>query len=138
MAFSSFIIAILANGNGLRYFAMNIMLPCVFSSYVVSLSWISTSLPQPRAKRAAALALISSVANSAHIFTSFLYWDEAAPRYLAAMSFNCGVTINGILTAIVMRMILMRLNRQLERGEFKPASMKDITSLGLNTFRYII
>jgi MFS family permease len=56
-----------------RYVAMMLMVPGVYTGYVVALAWISNSLPRPAAKRAAALAFINAISNTSSIYASYMY-----------------------------------------------------------------
>ena len=61
---------------------MMLMVPGVYSGYVVGLAWISNCLPRPPAKRAAALALINAISNSSSIYASYMYGADAGePEY---------------------------------------------------------
>lgn len=79
VAVIAFIIAASTIKTGPRYFAMMIMVPGIYTGYVVCLAWISNSIPRPPAKRAAALALINAVSNASSIYASFMYVGK--PRY---------------------------------------------------------
>lgn len=73
----AFIIAATTDKIGPRYLAMMLMLPGVYSGYVVGLAWISNSLPRPPAKRAAALAFINAISNTSSIYASYMYYKSA-------------------------------------------------------------
>ena len=77
----AFILAAATTSTAPRYVAMMLMVPGVYTGYVVALAWISNTLPRPPAKRAAALAAINAVSNTSSIYASYLYPDSAAPRY---------------------------------------------------------
>lgn len=62
-----FIIAVATTSIAARYVSMMLMVPGVYTGYVVALGWISNPLPRPPAKRAAALALINAVSNASQI-----------------------------------------------------------------------
>lgn len=47
-----------------------------------------------------------------------MYPKSAAPGYVIAMSVNCATSFMAILAAIVLRFMLVRLNRKLEQGVF--------------------
>jgi hypothetical protein len=68
---ASFIIAASTTATAPRYFAMMLMVPSVYTGYVVALAWISNTLPRPPAKRAAALAAINAVSNCSSIYASY-------------------------------------------------------------------
>ena len=94
----AFIIAASTTTTAPRYVAMMLMVPGVYTGYVVALAWISNTLPRPPSKvcsstmqfesrilmglqRAAALAAINAVSNSSSIYTSYMYPESAGPRY---------------------------------------------------------
>ncbi|RAL05491.1 putative MFS transporter [Aspergillus ibericus CBS 121593] len=114
---AAFIIAATTTSIGPRYFSMMLMVPSLYTGYVVALGWISSTLPRPASKRAAALAGINCVSNASSIYASYMYPDSDAPRYITAMSVNCVTAFVAILSATALRFILVRLNKKLDRGE---------------------
>ncbi|KAK3325206.1 major facilitator superfamily domain-containing protein [Apodospora peruviana] len=116
VAVVAYIIAATTNHLAPRYLSMMLMVPSVYSGFVVALAWISNTLPRPPAKRAAALAFINAVSNCSSIYASYLYPNSAAPQYTVAMVVNCCTAATAIITATVLRVILVRLNKKLERG----------------------
>ncbi|KAI5777933.1 major facilitator superfamily domain-containing protein [Geopyxis carbonaria] len=116
-AIPAFIIAATTSALAPRYLAMMLMVPGVYSGYVVALAWISNCLPRPPAKRAAALAAINAVSNSSSIWSSYYYPKSAGPQYRVAMGINCGTALLAFVSASWLRIRLGRDNRRLERGE---------------------
>lgn len=114
---AAFIIAAATTGTAPRYVSMMLMVPSFYSGYVVALGWISSTLPRPASKRAAALAGINCVSNASSIYASYMYPDSDAPRFIPAMSVNCATAFIAIISATVLRFMLVRLNRKLDRGE---------------------
>ncbi|KAK7923210.1 MFS transporter [Apiospora marii] len=112
------IIAATTTSLGPRYLSMMLMVPSVYSAFVVALAWISNTLPRPPAKRAAALAFINAVSNSSSIYASYMYPKSAAPGYVIAMSVNCATSFMAVVAAVVLRFMLVRLNRKLDQGVF--------------------
>ncbi len=112
----AYIIGATTSSIGPRYLSMMLMVPSVYSSFVVALAWISNTLPRPPAKRAAALAFINAVSNCSSIYASYLYPDSAAPGYTAAFVVNCITSFIAICAATVLRFILVRLNKKLDQG----------------------
>lgn len=96
---------------------MALQIPGLYSGYTTALAWISNTLPRPPAKRAAALGFINAVSNAPAIYTSYLYPSKAAPQYEAAFIHNCLMAAMSIVAAGVLRVMLARLNRKLDRGE---------------------
>ncbi|KAL9617215.1 MAG: hypothetical protein Q9160_007976 [Pyrenula sp. 1 TL-2023] len=117
VAVVAFIIAAATTATAPRYLAMMLMVPGVYTGYVVALGWISNTMPRPPAKRAAALAAINAVSNTSSIYASYMYPSSAGPRYVVAMSVNCATAAIAIIAASVLRVLLVRLNRKLDRGE---------------------
>lgn len=112
------IIAATTTTLGPRYLSMMLMVPGVYTGYVVALAWISNTLPRPPAKRAAALAFINAVSNTSSIYASYMYPNSAGPRYIIAMSVNCATSVMAICAATVLRFMLVRLNKKLEQGVY--------------------
>lgn len=46
-----------------------------------------------------------------------MYPDTAGPRYIVAMSVNCVMAFMAIVFATILRFVLVRLNKKLDRGE---------------------
>lgn len=70
---ASFVLAAATTSTAPRYLAMMLMVPSIYSGYVIALTWISNTLPRPPAKRAAAIAAINAVSNASSIYASYMY-----------------------------------------------------------------
>lgn len=106
------------DATAITYLTMNSpQIPGLYSGYTTALAWISNTLPRPPAKRAAALAFINAISNATSIYTSYLYPKSAKPRYEGAFIHNCLMAALAIVAAGVLRMMLARLNKKLDRGE---------------------
>ncbi|KAI4167871.1 MAG: hypothetical protein LQ343_006830 [Gyalolechia ehrenbergii] len=88
-AVAAFIIAAVTTKTAPRYLAMMLMIPGVYTGYVVALAWISNTLPRPPAKS----------------------------QKVVAMSVNCVTAFIAICAATLLRFILVHLNKKLDRGE---------------------
>ena len=85
------------------------------SVYNVNYAWVSASIPRPRAKRAASLAIINLMSGGAtHFYTSYLFPDSGAPRYFLGGSVLSVAVCLCACTALVIRFYLVRLNRKIE------------------------
>lgn len=131
VAIVAFILAATTTAFAPRFISMLLMVPGVYSGYVVCLVWISNTLPRPPAKRAAAIAAINAVSNASQIWSAYYYPKSAAPGYVLAMGLNCGSAALAILGAVVLRGMLKRENERLDRGE------KSSDGLG-EGFRYLL
>ena len=122
-----------------RYASMFLMTLGVYSAFNVTLSWVSSTIARPKAKRAAALAMVNSLANCTHLFTSYLYPNSQKPRYLTAgitLSLFCGLCA---AVAIVLRFWLSWENKKLDRAEgFSGAGDEDEDHIRQKGFRYTI
>ncbi|KAI9701182.1 MAG: hypothetical protein M1836_001851 [Candelina mexicana] len=118
VAVAAFILAAATTATGPRYVAMMLMVPGVYTGYVVGLAWISNTIPRPPAKRAAALAAINAVSNTSSIYASYMYPPSDGPRYVLAMAVNCGTALIAVISATVLRVILRNLNRRLDAGKY--------------------
>lgn len=118
VAVAAFIIAASTTAVAPRYLSMMLMVPGIYTGYVVALGWISNTMPRPAAKRAAALAAINAVSNTSSIFASYMFESKYSPRYVLAMSLCCVTAFIAVLCATALRFILVRLNKKLDRGEW--------------------
>jgi len=78
-------------------------------------AWISNAIPRPPAKRTVSLAFMNSIGNMASIWTPFTYTTE--PYYRMALGIVIGLMAVAAAGACVLRWLLMKMNRQLERLE---------------------
>jgi hypothetical protein len=111
-----FIIFMTTDSFGPRYFSFFLM-NFVFAQNGTLYAWISNAIPRPPAKRAAALAFINSVGNSASIWTPFTYWPSSAPHYRPALGICVAMEVLALICFVGMRLYLQNQNRQLERLE---------------------
>jgi hypothetical protein len=72
LAIIGMVIFMTTKGFGPRYFSFFLMM-FVFTINGTQFAWISSSIPRPPAKRAAALAIMNALGNSTSIWTSFTY-----------------------------------------------------------------
>ncbi|KAK3378575.1 major facilitator superfamily domain-containing protein [Podospora didyma] len=137
VAIVAYIIAATTTATGPRYLSMMLMVPSVYSGFVVALAWISNTMPRPPAKRAAALAFINAVSNCSSIYASYLYPTSAGPHYTLAMVFNCCTAFVAVLAATGMRMILVRQNKKLAAGIFVDGAINTRPGdSAVNAFRF--
>ncbi|KAK3309149.1 major facilitator superfamily domain-containing protein [Chaetomium strumarium] len=137
VAVAAYIIAATTTQVAPRYLSMMLMVPSVYSGFVVALAWISNTMPRPPAKRAAALAFINAVSNCSSIYASYMYPKSADPQYTVAMVVNCVTAFVAICAATVMRMVLVRLNRKLDAGIWVEGAINAVPGEGVvNGFRF--
>jgi len=138
---AAFILAAATTSTAPRYVAMMLMVPGVYTGYVVALTWISNSLPRPPAKRAAALAFINAVSNSSSIYASYMYPQpkKGQPNLTLPLSVDCATAALAIVMTVIMRIILGRLNKKLDRGEHVEGAINAVPGSGAkNVFRFLV
>jgi hypothetical protein len=119
-----FIVFMTTDAFGPRYFSFFLM-NFVFAQNGTIYAWISNAIPRPPAKRAAALAFINSIGNSASIWTPFTYWPSSAPHYRPALGICIGLEFLALACFLGMRWYLVRQNRELELLEREDGELTD-------------
>ncbi len=104
--------------TGGRYFSMFLMTAGSYAPYNLCVSWVSSSLPRPRAKRAAALAIVNFMsAGVAHFYTSYMFPDSQAPRYYVAGGIMSGACLLCGCLALYIKYYLKAQNAKFEAEE---------------------
>ncbi|KAI8624996.1 MFS general substrate transporter [Xylariaceae sp. FL1651] len=129
------IIAVSTLNIAARYVAILLLPGSIYGAAVVILSWITGSLSQPTAKRAAAIGLINSLCNTHNIWGSYLFFN--APRYIVAFVVFIVATGLAIAFATVTRIYLQQQNAKLDRGE-DPGKHGPTEAQIAGGFRYIL
>ena len=131
-----FIISCAATGIGPRYFGAMIMLPGIYTGFNMAMVWTANTMYRPAAKRAAAVAFVNAFSTICSIYGSYLYPNDAGPRFVLAFSVNAGMALLAILAATVLHFVLKRENRklELEEQEAERAGQADAVGKG---FRYL-
>ncbi|KAI1774304.1 major facilitator superfamily domain-containing protein [Hypoxylon cercidicola] len=111
------IIACAAEGIGPRYFGAMIMLPGIYTGFNMSMVWTANTNNRPPAKRAAAVAFNNALSGVSGIYSSYLYPNNASPRFVLAFSVNAGMALVAVIASTVLRFVLKRENRKLEQKE---------------------
>lgn len=104
--------------TGGRYFSMFLMTAGSYSPYNLCVSWLSSSLPRPKAKRAAALAIMNLMgAGVAHFYTSYMFPDSQQPRYYAGGGIMSGACLLCVVMALVIKWHLRKENKRMDEEE---------------------
>jgi MFS family permease len=142
VAVVAFILCAATHSTAPRYVAMMLMVPGVYTGYVVTLAWISNSLPRPASKRAAALAFINAVSNTSSIYASYMYPQPPKgqqPNLTIPLSVDCATAALAIVMAAIMRVVLTRLNKKLDRGEHVEGAINGVPGVAQeNGFRFLV
>lgn len=98
-----------------RYVA-TFMMMSVYGSFGCILSWVSTTLPRPSAKRAVAYAVVNAGSNLASIYASYFYPATQGPQYWQANIANVAFSGMCILLSTLLHFILRRRNKKLDQA----------------------
>jgi MFS family permease len=128
---AGYIIAASSLNFGARYFSLFLMLAGVYGSYNVALAWISSTLPRPIEKRAAAIAIVNTVGNFAQIYSPYLYPTTDGPRYLTAMIANSCFCLACLAATLGLRWCLKRENAKLVQLELQQSSRLELEKITL-------
>lgn len=110
--------AMFVPSTGGRYFSMFLLTAGSYAPYSLCVSWLSASLPRPRAKRAVALAIVNVMAAGvAHFYTVYMFPDWQKPRYYIGGSMMAGACLVCGCMAIFIKYYLKGLNTKLEEEE---------------------
>lgn len=110
-----FIISAVTLNVAARYIS-TFMMMSIYGSFGCILSWVSTSLPRPRSKRAVAYAVVNAGSNFASIYASYFYPASQGPRYWQANVANVAFCGMCIVMATWLHFVLRARNHRLEKA----------------------
>ncbi|ATY64672.1 Major facilitator superfamily transporter [Cordyceps militaris] len=110
-----FVICMSTSNVPARYIALFLQTSS-YAGYIVFYSWIASSFPRPPAKRAVAIAIINAFAQLGNVAGSYVWSlkEHGYRKSYAIVLSMFGVTIFG---AWIVRLMLISLNKQLEKSE---------------------
>lgn len=117
-----------------------------FGVYSTTYTWLSSTIPRPPVKRAAAIGIANSFANLASLYANYFWLDEYAPLFRE--SWGCTLAFQAVAFGSIaaLQYILKRGNRNFEKisRETDPDDAAAMAQLDddaqravLNGFRYI-
>ncbi|KAH7151510.1 major facilitator superfamily domain-containing protein [Fusarium sp. MPI-SDFR-AT-0072] len=117
-----------------------------FGIYSTTYPWLSSTIVQPRVKRAASIGIANTLANSASLFANYFWLDQYGPDF--RVSWACILAFQGLGFACIMglRYSLKRANKAFDElsatvDETSEESVnrldKDSQRAVLNGFRFI-
>ncbi|CAO1631491.1 unnamed protein product [Sympodiomycopsis kandeliae] len=118
-----FIIASATSNIGARFFAMFIMASS-YAGYVITLSWVSNSIPRPAYKRAVALALANCISNTGNIVGSYIYPEKWGPSYWQSFTISAACFLVTIALGAWLKWHLTQLNKELDRSRGETGQQK--------------
>jgi MFS family permease len=119
-----FVISMCTLNVAARYVALFLQ-AASYAGYIVFYSWISTSFPRPPAKRAVAIALINAFAQLGNVAGSYV-WNLEENGYRKSYGIVTAMFGTTIVGALVFRMMLSNLNKQLEEQDQARVTQPDV------------
>jgi hypothetical protein len=100
-----------------RYIGLVLIVSGTYSGLNLQLSWETTVVPAPRAKKAALIAIANCISQSSHWFSPYFYPTSQEPYY----RMGGGLLIVGCFLTVVSAFAVMwrakRLNKKLDEQE---------------------
>ncbi|KAL5334759.1 major facilitator superfamily domain-containing protein [Aspergillus crustosus] len=128
-----YIIAMTTRTTAPRYISMFLMTTGYASGFVM-LAWISSTIPRPPAKRAAAIAIINAMGNIGSIPGSYIFPSIYGPYYVKSFGAELAILAFGCVCALSLRTYLRYLNKKLEAEE---AQVVQSQNQDVKPFRYM-
>ena len=96
-----------------------------YGGFVISQSWVVSSIARPPSKRSVALAWFNGSTNLANLAGSYFFVsDRYGPTYRASFGMILAMFAATIVLTVVLRVYLVIQNRNLERYAADPASVR--------------
>ncbi|KAL4875791.1 major facilitator superfamily domain-containing protein [Aspergillus karnatakaensis] len=111
-----YVIAMTTRSTAPRYISMFLMTTGYASGFVM-LAWISSTIPRPPAKRAAAIGIINAMGNIGSIPGSYIFPAKFGPYYVKSFGAELAILAFGCVCAFTLRTYLRYLNKKLEQEE---------------------
>ncbi|KAI2997176.1 Flavofamily protein [Aspergillus niger] len=95
------------------HYTFTFMICCgTYGVYATTYAWLSSTIVQPPAKRAAAIGMANTCANIASLFANYFWLDQYEPTY--RVSWGCILAFEwlGMGCILVLRVLLNRANRR--------------------------
>jgi len=114
-----FIISMATSNVAARYVALFLQASS-YAGFIVFYSWIASSFPRPPAKRAVALAIVNAFSQLGNVAGSYVWGmkENGFRKSYGVVTAMFGITIVGCW---VFRVILVRLNKRLDKGDLTAA-----------------
>jgi MFS family permease len=134
------------NNHWARYAFTFLVCAGTFGVYSTTYTWLSSTIPRPPVKRAAAIGIANSCANLASLFANYFWLDQYAPNF--RVSWGCTLAFQALafFSIVALRFVLRRGNKRFEQAirETDPDDTAAMAQLDedsqravLNGFRYI-
>jgi hypothetical protein len=121
-----YLILATVHSNGVRYFGVFLAAAGVFPAIANILSWVVNNQGTDT-KRGVALALMNIVGQCGPLLGTNVFPTREKPYYTRGMAICCGFMFFNAVLTILLRTLLVRENRRLEREERAMSSDQDMS-----------
>ncbi|RYP82662.1 hypothetical protein DL769_001569 [Monosporascus sp. CRB-8-3] len=98
---------------GARYFAMVLFVGATYGVNNITLAWGAATLGQTEEKKAAAIAIATTLGNLSFVYTLYLWPDRDTPLFRMAMVASICFSLGVVICAWTLRFDLSRANRKI-------------------------
>ncbi|KAL0944930.1 allantoate permease [Colletotrichum truncatum] len=129
-----------------RYAMTFLVCAGTFGIYSTTYPWLSSTIVQPAVKRAAAIGIANTLANSASLFANYFWLDHYGPSFRVSWACILAFQVLGLTCITGLRLCLKKANRRFETlcDQIDPNNEdalnrldKDSQRAVLNGFKYI-
>jgi MFS family permease len=137
LAFIGNIIVVSTTSIPARFVGLFLMPMGANSAFILVVTWGANSFPRPFVKRSSVVALLSTVANTASIYGTYMYPNTDAPRYVPGGSATAAVSVLVVLIALAIRLWHRKINKRLAQQEMADSYGRTDSLPVEKGFRYI-
>lgn len=124
-------------------------LVCVgtFGIYSTTYTWLSSTIPRPPIKRAAAIGIANTLANLASLYANYFWLDEYEPTFQVSWGILLAFQALALACILTLRFTLQRKNKKFEKLQAEvnlnheaevQALDEDAQRAVKNNFRYVV
>lgn len=138
---------ILSNKQWARYALTFLICSGTFGIYSTTYTWLSSTIAKPPVKRAAAIGISNTLANTASLFSNYFWLDKYEPYYRQSWGCILSFQILGLACILTLRHSLKRSNIQFDNlanqiDAHDEAAIRWLDEVSqravLNGFRYVV
>lgn len=111
-----------------------------FAVYSTTYTWLSSTIPQPAIKRAAAIGIANTFANLASLYANYFWLDQYGPTYRVSWVILLAFQVLGLASMVALRLSLKRSNHKFEKlsQEVSPSDTNALARLDIDERRAVV
>lgn len=137
----------LSNQQWARYAMTFFVCSGTFGIYSTTYTWLSSTIVRPPVKRAAAIGIANTLANTASLFANYFWLDKYEPYFRQSWACILSFQVLGLACILTLRYLLKRSNTQFDKlaeqmdthDEGAIRQLDEVSQRAVaNGFRYIV